>query len=322
MMNPLVQRWTELPAIAPDVVAGLSASPKWLSPMLFYDAEGSRLFEKITHLPEYYLTRTEHQIFQRHSREILEQAHPPITLVELGAGTAAKTRVMVRALLARQMRATYFPVDVSASALEVARRNLESEFSRLSVRPIVGDYTEGVPQLRSISGRKLVLYIGSSIGNFEPREAGALLQKVRRSLHPGDLLLLGTDMVKDPAVLHAAYNDSRGITAAFNLNVLARINRELSGEFDLDSFRHLAFWNPEASRVEMHLESKVAQRVPIRDLEWTVPFHAGERIHTENSYKFTPESITAILDQGGFELVRSWYDRNGWFGAHLAEVLD
>lgn len=286
--------------------------------MLFYDAEGSHLFEQITQLPEYYLTRTEHEIFVEYAPEMLEQAGAPLTLVELGSGTAAKTRVMIRALLARQLRATYFPVDVSASALEVARRNLQAEFSRLVVHPLVDDYTEGVPQLQHINGRKLVLYIGSSIGNFEPSAASQLLQKLRRSLRPGDLLLLGTDMVKDAAVLHAAYNDSRGITAEFNLNVLARINRELGGEFDLQAFGHIAYWNPRASRVEMHLESKRAQRVWIRDLDLSFSFRSGERIHTENSYKFTPEGVLNILHAGGFRSVRSWYDHKKWFGAHLA----
>jgi dimethylhistidine N-methyltransferase len=317
-MNPLVQQWTAPPSIAAEVVSGLTGTPKTLSPMLFYDAEGSRLFEQITHLPEYYLTRTEHEIFVKHAPEMLEHAGSPLTLVELGAGTASKTRVMIRALLARQLKATYFPVDVSSSALEVARRNLQAEFSRLTVRPMIADYTEGVPQLQSLPGRKLVLYIGSSIGNFEPSAAGELLQNLKRSLRPGDLLLLGTDMVKDAAVLHAAYNDSRGITAEFNLNVLARINRELGGEFDLQAFRHVAFWDPRASRVEMHLESKRAQRVWIRDLDWSVSFRAGERIHTENSYKFTPQDIENILKAGGFRLVRSWYDHQSWFGAHLA----
>jgi len=317
-MNPLAQQWTALPSIASEVVSGLTGTPKSLSPMLFYDAEGSRLFEQITQLPEYYLTRTEHEIFVEHALEMLEQAGAPLILVELGAGTAAKTRVMIRALLARQLKATYFPVDVSASALEVARRNLQAEFSRLVVRPIVGDYSEGVPQLQAISGRKLVLYIGSSIGNFEPSAASVLLQNLKRSLRPSDLLLLGTDMVKDAAVLHAAYNDSRGITAEFNLNVLARINRELGGEFDLQAFRHVAFWNPRASRVEMHLQSKRAQRIWIRDLDLTVSFRAGECIHTENSYKFTAEGVAEILNAGGFRLMRSWYDHKKWFGAHLA----
>src|SRR5882757_749062 len=210
-MNPLAQN--QLPvsvsSIAEDVISGLSASPKRLSPRLFYDATGSDLFEQITELPEYYLTRTERAILAKYAGEILRKAGEGLTLIELGAGTASKTKVIIEALLTRQLRATFYPVDVSMSALEIARESLKAEFPALKVRPLVGDYSAGLMQLSGTPGRKLVLYIGSSIGNFEPDEAGALLKTIRQSLAPGDALLLGADMVKDEAVLLAAYNDEQ-----------------------------------------------------------------------------------------------------------------
>src|SRR4051812_44864471 len=200
-MNPLVQNQIA-PAVSPiaeDVANGLSRSPKCLPPWLFYDAEGSELFEQITELPEYYLTRTERSIFVEHAGEILQRAGEGLTLIELGAGTANKTKVIIEALLRRQMSATFYPIDVSMSALEIAQEDLRHEFPALRVRPLVGDYSAGLMQLSGTPGRKLVLYIGSSIGNFELEEAGALLANIRKSLAPGDALLLGTDMVKDEA---------------------------------------------------------------------------------------------------------------------------
>jgi dimethylhistidine N-methyltransferase len=301
-------------------MSGLSASPKRLPPRLFYDAAGSELFEQITELPEYYLTRTERAIFSQYANDILKKAGNGLTLIELGAGTASKTKVIIEALLRRQMSAMFYPIDVSMSALRIAQTELNAEFPGLKVHPLVGDYSVGLTQLSGKPGRKLVLYIGSSIGNFEPEEAGALLKTIRQSLAPGDALLLGTDMVKDEAVLRAAYNDPQGVTARFNLNVLARINRELGGEFDLNSFRHVAIWNATASRIEMHLESLLAQRVSIPDINMEVRFRQGETIHTENSYKFTQSMVREILSTGGFEMEETWMDDQKWFGVHLARV--
>jgi dimethylhistidine N-methyltransferase len=281
---------------------------------------GSDLFEQITELPEYYLTRTERAIFTSYASDILKKAGEGLTLIELGAGTASKTKVIIEALLRRQMTATFYPIDVSMSALQIAQTELNAEFPALKVRPLVGDYSAGLTQLSGKPGRKLVLYIGSSIGNFEPDEAGALLKTIRKSLSAGDALLLGTDMVKDESVLRAAYNDSQGVTARFNLNVLARINRELGADFDLNSFRHVAVWNPGASRIEMHLESLRAQAVSIPDLDMKVRFQQGETIHTENSYKFTQLMVREVLSSGGFELEETWMDDQKWFGVHLARV--
>jgi dimethylhistidine N-methyltransferase len=307
-------------ATASAVREGLSARPKWLPAKLFYDEVGSALFEQITELPEYYLTRTERAIFESHAAEFLQAAGPSLTLVELGAGTAVKTGILIEELLRRQPRALYYPIDVSPSALQEAATQLGRQFPQLRVNPIIADYTGGVDALNRISGRKLVLYIGSSIGNFEPDESVRVLRRIRRTLRTGDALLLGADFAKSSKILIRAYDDSQGVTAAFNKNVLARINRELEANFDLDRFRHVAVWNRRCSRMEMHLESTVAQQVFIPLLDMDIDFAAGERIHTENSYKYTAQMIESILRESGFKLEQSWHDRQKWFGVHLARV--
>lgn len=306
--------------IAEDVRDGLARKSKSLPPRLFYDAAGSALFEQITALPEYYLTRTERAIFAQHAEAIIAAAGRGLTLIELGAGTAAKTRYLIDALLDQQLGATFYPIDVSAAALAIAERNLTQEFRRLRVIPLVGDYCEGLDRIQALPGRKLVLYIGSSIGNYEPEEAAALLRGVRAALQPGDALLLGTDMVKDAAVLRAAYNDAQGVTAAFNRNMLARINRELGADFALDRFEHDAVWDPNASRIEMYLVSREEQWVRIAALGMTVHFAAHERLHTENSYKFTLPMVEEVLAHGGFTREATWNDSQEWFGVHLARV--
>ena len=307
-------------AIALEVLQGLTASPKFLPCKLFYDAIGSRLFEQITELPEYYLTRTERAILEHYAGEILAAAGPSLTLVELGAGTAAKTCILIEELLRRQSRGLFYPIDVSASALDEAVRQLGNQFPGLRVNPIVADYTGGVPALSRITGRKLVLYIGSSIGNFELPHSIRLLRRIRQTLRPGDALLLGTDFAKSPKILLPAYNDDQDITAAFNKNILARLNRELEANFDLDSFQHVALWNKRCSRMEIYLESMTAQTVFLPALDLDISFLPGERIHTENSYKYTGEMVQSILRESGFTLEHSWCDRKKWFGVHLARV--
>src|SRR5208337_3007417 len=307
-------------AMSLAVREGLSATPKRLPCWLLYDEVGSELFEQITELPEYYLTRTERSILEMYAGEILQQAGPSLTLVELGAGTATKTCILIEELLQRQSRALFYPIDVSPSALHEAVVRLGRQFPQLRVNPIVADYTGGVDALNRISGRKLVLYIGSSIGNFEPEESVAMLRRIRRSLRAGDALLLGADFAKSPKILIPAYDDSQGVTAAFNKNILARINRELEANFDLDAFRHVALWNRRCSRMEMHLESTAAQQVFVPVLDMDIAFAKGERIHTENSYKYTVEMIESILRESGFKLEQSWQDRRKWFGVHLARV--
>jgi len=307
-------------AIALDVRQGLTASPKYLPSKLFYDEVGSQLFEQITELPEYYLSRTERSILEQYAGEILANAGPSLTLVELGAGTAAKTCVLIEELLLRQSRALFYPIDVSPSALEQAVRQLGRQFPCLRVNPIVGDYTGGVPALSRITGRKLVLYIGSSIGNFEPPQAIRLLRRIRQTLRSGDALLLGADFAKSPKILVPAYDDAQGVTAAFNKNILARLNRELEADFVVDAFRHIALWNRRCSRMEIYLESMTAQTAFLPALDLDVSFERGERLHTENSYKYTDAMIESILRESGFMLEQSWCDRKKWFGLHLARV--
>jgi dimethylhistidine N-methyltransferase len=306
--------------IAEEVCEGLSSHPKRLPPKLFYDAEGSRLFEQITETPEYYPTRTERGILERHAQAVVAQAGTNLTLVEMGAGSASKTRVLITALLRRQLRLDFYPVDVSSSALHEAVSSLNGDFRGLHVSPIVADYSRQIPPLQSLPGRKLVLFIGSSIGNFEPEEARGFLKRLRRSLAPGDALLLGFDMRKDPATLHAAYNDRQGVTARFNKNVLARINRELDGRFDLSAFEHVAFWDQKKSRIEMHLESAVEQIVWVQDLDQAFYFSRGERLHTENSYKFSDATIATLLRGTGLRLENTWTDPKEWFSVVLARV--
>lgn len=309
--------------IAEEVREGLSAHPKRLPPKLFYDAEGSRLFELITELPEYYPTSTERTILTEHASAIAAQAGSNLTLVEMGAGSASKTRVLISAILRRQLRLAFYPVDVSSAALREAVASLNGDFPGfhvLHVNPIVADYSQQMPPLQSLPGRKLVLFIGSTIGNFEPEEARDFLSRLRLSLAPGDALLLGFDMRKDAATLHAAYNDQQGVTACFNKNMLARINRELGARFDLSSFDHVALWNAAKSRIEMHLESRMDQTVSIQDLDRAFHFSRGERIHTENSYKFSRSTIARLLSGAGLSLEKTWTDSKEWFSVVLARI--
>ena len=309
-----------LPAYAEEVSRGLTARRKHLPCKLFYDQAGSALFEEITELPEYYLTRTELEMLEEYSREIIQTAGAPVSVVELGAGTATKTTTLLRAVARRQLRVKYFPVDISRSALGEAQARVRQEFPGALIRPMVADFSNGFGFLRQIAGRKLVLYLGSSIGNFDPADAVRMLKRVRGQLSPGDALLLGTDMVKSGELLVPAYDDAQGITAEFNKNILRRINRELGANFDLNSFRHIAEWNPEASRMEIYLESTRSQSVRLPMADILVQFASGERIHTENSYKYRMEMVERMLCASAFGLDQSWFDRQRWFGLHLARV--
>jgi len=309
------------------VRAGLGSLPKRLPPWLFYDASGSRLFDEITARPEYYLTRTERGILATHADAMIACAAEGarLRITELGAGSADKTRLLLRAAVARQERVIYEPLDVSASALDAAMERIEREIGGVVVTPRVMDYTHGnghgLGLKRTGAGeRRLVLYIGSSIGNFDPPEAMRLLHRVRAGLKPGDGLLLGVDLVKDEETLLAAYDDVAGVTADFNLNLLARLNRELGAEFYLESFAHRAFWNEAESRIEMHLESRIAQKVWLGELDFEVEFAEGETIHTENSYKYLPGQAEAMLAEAGFVAAGSWTDERGWFGVCLGRA--
>jgi L-histidine Nalpha-methyltransferase len=305
-----------------EVYMGLTARPKTLSPWLFYDESGSQLFEQITELPEYYPTRTERAILSTHADEIIAAAAgcERLTMIELGAGTATKTGLLLQAAARRQNEVEYHAIDVSESALDEAKQRLEAELECVTVVPRVADYTDGLGQIDCEGQRRMVLYIGSSIGNFEPTEALQLLRDIRKQLTPGDKLLLGVDMVKDTQLMLAAYDDAAGVTAAFNKNVLTRINRELGANFNLKLFRHRARWNEEHSRIEMHLESLIAQHVAIPALELDVKLQREETIHTENSYKFHDEGVIELLERADFHLSDHWTDEREWFGVYLATV--
>jgi L-histidine Nalpha-methyltransferase len=315
-------------SLGSEVYRGLTSRPRTLSPWLFYDQEGSHLFEQITELDEYYLTRTERGIFQANADAIIAAAAAPtphglqrdLTVIELGAGTATKTGLLLEAAVRRQEAVTYYGIDVSESALHQAHQNLTAAIPGVTFESRVGDYTEGLGEIPADGTRRLVLYIGSSLGNFEPTDASQLLRDIRNQLAPGDMLLLGVDMVKDIPTLIAAYDDQRGITAAFNRNMLARINRELGADFDLKKFRHKVRWNGERSRIEMHLESLMAHEASIPSLDLSLTFRRGETIHTENSYKFTIDSAHHLLAQAGFTVVENWTDPRRWFGVFLARV--
>jgi len=310
--------------IAEVVARGLLAAKKNLPPYLFYDEEGSRLFEEITTLAEYYPTRVERSILVEHADEIVTMAAAdggfPLHVVELGSGTATKSEIILRAVVAQQGRCIFAPVDVSESAIDEATARLARTLPEVTVRPLVMQHDEAFAHIRAIGPRRLVLFIGSSIGNFEDDEAHAILAGVRRSLAPGGALLLGTDLRKDPAILVPAYDDARGVTAAFNRNVLARINRELGGEFELDRFAHVALWNDARSRIEMHLESLCSQRVRIETLGVEIGFRQGERIHTESSIKYDDARVDAMLGRAGFVRERTFTDREHLFAVHLARV--
>jgi L-histidine N-alpha-methyltransferase len=344
--NQVSSTTASLPAEALESVAqaarhGLTATPVTLPPWLFYDAAGSQLFEQITALPEYYLTRTESALFTTHAAQIFhalaststgngsQNGHHPLTLAELGAGTAAKTGILLRALTRLQPRVLYQPIDISPTALDHARATIERTLPAVDVRPQVANYaTHPFTLHRPPQARILALYIGSSIGNFSPAEARAILRNLRSQLAPGDALLLGTDLAPSPAkplaTLLAAYNDAAGVTAAFNLNILARLNRELAADFDLAAFRHRALWNPTHSRIEMHLESLRPQTVhlPANSAGPALTLHlsASETIHTENSYKFTPTAIGALLHDSAFTPAHRFTDPAHLFAVTLAIV--
>jgi dimethylhistidine N-methyltransferase len=309
--------------VAAVVRDGLGSLPKRLPPWLFYDQAGSQLFEKITELPEYYLTRTERGIFTAYAGAMIAEAagSARLRITELGAGSADKTRLLLAAVVERQGNLLYEPVDVSDTALEVANVRIEREIPGVTVSAQHMDYTQGL-KLEPLGPdeRRLVLYIGSSIGNFEPPEAKCLLERVRSELKAGDALLLGVDLAKDEATLLAAYNDAAGVTAKFNRNILVRLNRELDGDFDSDAFVHVAFWNGIESRIEMHLESRIAQRVRLTALDFEVEFAAGENIHTENCYKYRPGQAEAMLAEAGFRPAAGWKDKRGWFEVCLGEA--
>jgi dimethylhistidine N-methyltransferase len=296
-------------ALRAEALRGLLASPKTLAPKLFYDAAGAELFERICELDEYYLTRAELEILRAHVGEIAGLAGPRCALVEYGSGAGVKVRLLLDAL---ERPAAYVPIDISREQLDAVAAELAAEYPAVLVRPLAADYTTplALPPLPA-DARRLAFFPGSTVGNFHPAEAAAFLRRVRRAVGPDGALVLGVDRRKDPAALEAAYDDAAGVTAAFNLNVLARLNRELGADFDLARFRHRARWNDEASRVEMHLESLAPQVVHVGGE--AVSFARGETIWTECSYKYDEARLEQLASAAGFDVLRRWTDAREQF---------
>jgi L-histidine N-alpha-methyltransferase len=303
---------------AADILSGLSATPKHLFAKYLYDELGSQLFEAICRVDEYYLTRAESEILSRHAGEIVSLVADCEMLVELGSGSAEKTRQIIEALLLMRAELLFVPVDISASALEKSSRSLLESYPSLRIRAYAADYFEGLAALKLLdAGPVLVLFLGSNLGNFEKDEAAIFLRAIRAVLKPGDALLLGVDLKKDRATLEAAYNDALGVTRAFIVNELARINRELGGNFDLWAFGLRSVYNEEAGCVEVYLESLRSQSVNIRRLDLTISFAAGERMHMENSYKYSVDDLSRLAAESGFGLESTWLDDQQRFSSNL-----
>jgi L-histidine N-alpha-methyltransferase len=314
-------------AFARDVSTGLRSTPKQLFPKYFYDELGSELFDAICLLPEYYLTRAENEILAQYADEIIsatthDSSATPLALLELGSGSATKTRRIIEALLRRQSTLLYLPVDISASALKSSAHTLLQSYPALQVEAYASDYDTALARLAGErterpEQRLLVLFLGSNIGNFDRDGAEQFLRRLRGVLRAGDALLLGADLKKDRATLEAAYDDALGVTAAFNLNQLVRLNREFAADFKLRAFRHVATYNEAAGRVEIYIESKFAQVVALPKLDMEITFAEGERIHTENSYKYDTDELDALAECTGFNCLRRWTDAAGRFTSNL-----
>jgi dimethylhistidine N-methyltransferase len=294
-----------------DVIAGLSSNTRTLPCKYFYDERGAALFQKICELPEYYITRTEIDILDRNRADIASQLGPNIALIGLGTGAGTKTRILMEAL---QDPAVYIPVDISEKQLRESSALFRKIFPNLEILPVCADYLQPVvlPSPTRKAARNVIYFPGSTIGNFEPDEAVQFLRRAANVCRGNGGLLIGADLKKEPDVLEAAYNDSAGVTAQFNLNLLARVNRELGADFDLECWRHRAIYNSDAGRIEMHLISEIDQFVHVNEQKFH--FRRGEKIVTEFSYKYSPEEFAALAGQAGFEFVRMWTDDARLFG--------
>ena len=303
-------------AFAKDLLAALASSPRSIAPKYFYDQEGSRLFDQICELPEYYPTRTELSILRERASEIASHMGAHAELVEFGAGSLTKVRLLLDAM---QAPSRYVPIDISGEHLAGAASALKADYPGLKVLPVVADYTQAfqLPSSDQAMGQRVGFFPGSTVGNFTPAEAVEFFRMAAKVLK-GGALLVGADLIKDPGVLHAAYSDAQGVTAAFNLNLLARANRELGANFDLAQWAHSAFYNAPLQRIEMHLMSCARQQVRIQGQVFS--FEEGETLHTENSYKFTIDSLRALAVAGGFTPGPVWTDAHKRFSLHWLQA--
>ena len=305
-------------SFANDVDEGLKDTPKHLPCLYFYDYKGSLLFEDICQLPEYYLTRAETEILETYSEEIISYFPSDTLLVELGSGSSIKTQLIIEELLSQHNKALYSPIDISQKMLRESSMLLLEKYPNLEIISVAAEYHEGLRQLDMHNERpKLIIWLGSSIGNFKPEDAIAFIKKVVKILSPNDFFLIGFDLQKEKIRLLKAYNDAQDVTAEFNLNLLSRINRELGGEFDPDKFMHQAVYNEKKNRIEMHLISTCEQEIYIADLNSSYHFNKNERIHTENSYKFSLSDIDNLADQVGIKVFRQWFDSKKDFNLTL-----
>jgi dimethylhistidine N-methyltransferase len=303
-------------SFAADVIAGLSATPKYLSSKYFYDDAGSRLFQAIMNLPEYYLTRAEQEIFEMQAAAICDafsQPSPEFELVELGAGDGVKTAILIEQCLRQRAQVTYTPIDISSAALDGLTAHFAARFAALPLRPLCGDYFEMLEQLKTVARRKVILFLGSNIGNFSQAEAVAFFSRLRAVMSDEDRLFIGFDLQKDPRVILRAYDDEQGITAQFNLNLLARINRTFNGDFSLDDFAHYAAYHPVECAARSFLMSRKAQTVTLAALQRSFTFQPWEPIFTEISQKYSAAMIAALAQASGFEVAQTFYDLRRYF---------
>lgn len=309
---------------ARDVLKSFSQKPRKISSRYFYDDEGSRLFQKITGLEEYYPTQAEREILEEHSISILNEIgkSEPVSIIELGAGDGHKTRVLLQKASEQGIPVSYYPIDISEKALQLLSEEHIKSLSEIQLYPLHAEYQSALDYIRNkIKGRKLVLFLGSNIGNFPPAEADHFLEDIWLSLGNGDFLLTGFDLAKDPAILLPAYSDSNGVTKDFNLNLLRRINSELGGNFDLQKFRHYATYNPHKSAMESFLISLENQEIRIDYLNRSFRFAENEPLQTECSYKYTSASIHDFADRNGFRQIKNFTDKNLYFADSLWEVI-
>ncbi len=301
------------------VAAGLSKEPKALPPLLLYDARGSELFEKIRGTGDYYVSRAEKRLLEARKKTIAESCEPVVTMVELGSGSGEKTAILLGALIDKGHRVRYVPVDISESALVNSAQHLESVYPSLEIHGMAGEYHWGIDRLRTKTiGQCLTVFLGGNIGNLDRKEAITFLARIKQSTDERALILLGADLEKkDPRVLERAYDDAQGVTAMFNMNLLHRMNTELGANFDLSRFRHRARWNPDLSRIEMHLESLEAQSVHFEELDQSFDFAKGETIHTESSHKPNLDSLKAMAYNGGWNIRENWVDTKTGFSLNL-----
>jgi L-histidine N-alpha-methyltransferase len=314
---------TEKMQFAQDIIQGLSCNPKTLSSKYFYDGTGSKIFQQIMELPEYYLTRTETEIFTKQQEEIITSFcnTGSFDVVDLGSGDAAKTKILLRALMKRPVDFTYVPIDISADAVQELQQSLKEEIPELKVKPLTGDYFEALQQLQAKSKNpKILLFLGSNIGNFPYPEIKKFLKKLRQYLVPGDQLLIGFDLKKDPRIIRAAYDDSAGVTAEFNFNLLRRINQSFTGNFNPGLFQHFAEYNPVSGEMRSYLVSTCNQSIELRDLDFNFNVAAWEAIHTESSYKFSEAQMEELASEANLNTQIVFTDGNRYFADVLFRV--